>query len=449
MNAHLPQGWLSAQVELNLQINPDQPVEERDYENNSLAASLSFREMPALDVVIVPIAWEGINGFYPAPTSFDYIQRSLEKMYPVSQVIIRTHSNFNYDGPLETSFGWNDLLDEIWLLRSREKAPKGRSYYGVIPPEDSQGRTWLYYGNGIKGNGFVGERAAIGLASSANYGIDGGVIAAHETGHNLGRLHSPCGTTNGVGSYPYSGAAIGNYGLDVTNLVGFSLIPSDYKDIMSYCTPVWVSDYTYAIWMESQENLLTQSPQLPDQPGIMIRAQIDSNGDIQLLPFYSFEGLVEKSHVDGKYRIELIGSEGTLIGRYDLSPLQFGDTTGGLLSALLPLPQEAVSEVRVLTPDQLETRKILHSASAVPAGNVELVEAPGGSLIRWGQPATPALISYTQGDDPSITTLEVDWMGGEYFLDPAALPNGPLQFDILLADQTSPALRVNWTNTQP
>jgi hypothetical protein len=65
----------------------------------------------------------------------------------------------------------------------------------------------------------------------------------HEMGHNFGRYHSPCGTNNGVGFYPYGGAVIGQWGFDIATSTLYN--PGSNFDYMSYCAPEWTSDYTY------------------------------------------------------------------------------------------------------------------------------------------------------------------------------------------------------------
>jgi hypothetical protein len=67
---------------------------------------------------------------------------------------------------------------------------------------------------------------------------------AHEVGHAHGRNHAPCGGAQGVDSkFPYSGGGIGVWGYDINTKTFIN--PSKGKDIMGYCSPEWVSDYTY------------------------------------------------------------------------------------------------------------------------------------------------------------------------------------------------------------
>ncbi|MFV8755649.1 M66 family metalloprotease [Nannocystaceae bacterium ST9] len=77
----------------------------------------------------------------------------------------------------------------------------------------------------------------------------------HELGHNQGRPHSPCGDPDGPDpNYPHDGASIGVYGFNI--LTGQFFGPSNHKDYMSYCDPVWVSDWTWG-WVHEQVRQLT------------------------------------------------------------------------------------------------------------------------------------------------------------------------------------------------
>jgi hypothetical protein len=82
------------------------------------------------------------------------IQPALQQLYPVSQVNITTRSAYNYDGPLETSWGWSDLLQIFRTMRSMEGAPAGQIYFGLIPVE-SNGYSWWPYSEGDQGTGMA------------------------------------------------------------------------------------------------------------------------------------------------------------------------------------------------------------------------------------------------------------------------------------------------------
>src|SRR5262249_19276677 len=73
--------------------------------------------------------------------------------------------------------------------------------------------------------------------------------ALHEIGHSHGRQHAPCGGGNNKDpQFPYADGGVGAWGYDLLNGKLFS--PNDTKDIMGYCEPKWMSDYTYSALLE-------------------------------------------------------------------------------------------------------------------------------------------------------------------------------------------------------
>ncbi|PRQ05984.1 M66 family metalloprotease [Enhygromyxa salina] len=76
----------------------------------------------------------------------------------------------------------------------------------------------------------------------------------HELGHNQGRPHSPCGNPDGPDeNYPHAGSSIGAWGFNVVSFAWYS--PSTRKDYMSYCSPAWVSDWTWGFVHEQVRQL--------------------------------------------------------------------------------------------------------------------------------------------------------------------------------------------------
>ena len=77
--------------------------------------------------------------------------------------------------------------------------------------------------------------------------------AAHEVGHAHGLLHAPCGGAGGPDpNYPtdpaHAQARIGVWGYDqITSVLFDPLVDKGaVKDMMSYCSPTWISDFHYA-----------------------------------------------------------------------------------------------------------------------------------------------------------------------------------------------------------
>jgi hypothetical protein len=72
-------------------------------------------------------------------------------------------------------------------------------------------------------------------------------VMAHEVGHNHGREHAPCAPGNQISgvdaSFPNRTALTDVWGYDSRKQTFFS--PDKTKDIMGYCDPKWISNYTY------------------------------------------------------------------------------------------------------------------------------------------------------------------------------------------------------------
>jgi hypothetical protein len=168
-------------------------------------------------------------------------------MYPVGSVDITMHAPLPWNqciGPDGT--GWDAVIQGVIDLRASENPPKDMYYVAAFEPAPTL--------NGYCSQGCI---LGIGLVEPAPNVVDraafivgyGGQPPAdtlnQELAHSMGRLHAPCGRPQQVDpSFPYKSGGIGVWGYDI--LTQTSVDPqSKVHDFMSYCTPVWVSDYTY------------------------------------------------------------------------------------------------------------------------------------------------------------------------------------------------------------
>ena len=143
--------------------------------------------------------------------------------------------------------GWNTLLQSIMRLRQSDGVADDVYYYGAF--EAASSFSAFCQGGCVTGLSTVAQqpedsyaRASIGVGFS---GDDAAYTMAHEVGHAHGRNHAPCGGAQGTDSkFPYSGGGIGVWGYDMNAKALIS--PTKGKDMMGYCQPEWVSDYTYS-----------------------------------------------------------------------------------------------------------------------------------------------------------------------------------------------------------
>lgn len=194
--------------------------------------------------------------------------------------------------------GWDEALDEIYDLRLKAMPADDVFYFGMLAPADSYD---TYCDNGcVLGYSNVASETDVDSRGSIGVGVfqDGSGVAdawdtlLHELGHALGRDHAPCGISDPTDVDVYwpedalhKNAAIGGYGydFDLTRLVK----PKPSKDVMSYCTPVWISDYTYGGIAERLALIAAQTqPQAAlrsFQPAQFRLARIRRNGDSRWL----------------------------------------------------------------------------------------------------------------------------------------------------------------------
>jgi len=245
---------------------------------------------PTLKVQLVPVQY-GYDGSDRIPdTSDPVIQKFFEgflSMYPVPGVEISLHAPIAWSKKVDAfGSGWDTLLNHITQLRLDENTPEDVYFYGIFQPTTNFG---AYCNQGcVAGLGNLGQspgdnyaRAAIGLA----YGDDESVLTAlHEIGHTHGRNHSPCGGAQGTDpAYPYNGGGIGVWGYNSSTK--HLQDPNQAKDIMGYCYPNWISDFTFYALMQRIKDVNNAKWTFPADKmnRTYDRVQIDQRGGASVL----------------------------------------------------------------------------------------------------------------------------------------------------------------------
>jgi hypothetical protein len=204
------------------------------------------------------------------------------------------------------------------------------------------------YGSGIAGLGWVPDassasfkyRTAIGWDKTAGY-KDGGLfpeVFAHETGHNMGRNHSPCASGSNVPAnpdqnYPYPGGGIGVWGYD--SVANELHSPTVDKDIMGYCTPNWVSDYVYKKILDFRGGtggFLTVGAEDAPRPKalatarecLLVRGIVHEDGRVEMLPSFRTRALPSEGPTTGEYTLECLDQKGASVFSTPLELMEVG-----------------------------------------------------------------------------------------------------------------------------
>lgn len=209
---------------------------------------LGARRSGEMKVHFVPIVHDGLVPDTSAETLQVYA-REVMRQYPATAL------RWDLGEPLvnDQTGIFIDLgltLDQLTALREAEEPPDNVYYYGIVDPATqlseycdggcTTGIAWMLTS---VNDWAVAHRTGVGIG----FGTYGANTFAHELGHNLGRDHAPCGTT-GDPAYPHRGASIGVLGYD--SVGGVLKDPQAFKDLMGYCEPNWISDYTYRAMFE-------------------------------------------------------------------------------------------------------------------------------------------------------------------------------------------------------
>ncbi len=427
-NFILPADWLNGTVELTA-AGPA----------NSQTQTVQFNEVPPLDVKIVPIRYTHTGstrpGFYPAVFEDKFSDWTM-RVYPIPELQVSFfNSGYDFTGNLQSSSEWSRILGEINTLKSTQNGARGQIWFGFVPSVNSSGQ---WFRSGVVGIGYIGSRTSIGLDfGGSNPGT--GTTAAHEFGHNLNRPHAPCGTSGSdwPSDAKYSEARIGEFGVDGIGTGSPSLLdPTRYRDLMSYCGPEWISDWTYTKLYNDQRSRGALLRALSTQ-SILVRAEIDPSGAIEMQPVYLLQATPTDQAGSGDYRVDLLNEQGQIIATYYV-PVLIADEPGisvRSIHAVLPAPSEGLASVRISEVNgPNSSQQPLAGVQIAGAIKPQLTQTADLISLDWGLAGQPALVRYTADGGQSWISLAADLTTGRLEIEPDSLPGGLGYFEVILAD---------------
>jgi len=414
-NVYVPGSLIRPGISLVVEADPDGTVPVRDASRLRFPATGTL----ALNVVTVPRLWlrlvpihqvqHGTTGNV-TPQNQDRWTRDLLAMFPIAEYDIDIRDPFSTDASARTTQGWSTLLLEIALLRMADGS--GRYYYGILSHPG---------GVNIGGLGYVGGRPD---AEPAAIGYDALPYAAgtlaHELGHNFGRLHAPCGGPGGVdAAFPYAGGGIGAHGYDL--FLREPKDPSREKDLMTYCDPEWISDYTYRGVLDFRragDGGTAEFAGTAKEPSLLVWGQIDAGG-AELEPAFQLTTRPVLPTEPGPYRIEGLDAAGAVLFSYSFTPSPVADMKGDVRHFVYAIPArlaqtDRLARLRLVGPGVRAERR---SAGAEPARSAPAtLRRRSGTEVRleWDasrrpmalvrDPATGEVISIARGGGAALRT---------------------------------------------
>ena len=241
-NAQVSGDLMRPGLELVIEIDPDSTLDPSLGVARRIPAegrlAVDVREMPVFDLTIIPFLWtedpdsslvDLVEAMSANPQDHEKLRMTVD-LLPVGETRVTAHA------PVETSSnsGYH-VLSETRAIRAMEG---GTGHWMGMLPDFSD----------------VGGVASAGGKTSAS--VPSGWIIAHELGHNFSLRHAPCGVRGYIDPrFPDPRGRIGAWGYAVRE---GRLVSYRTYDLMSYCSPEWISPYhftkalEYRIWTEGQ-----------------------------------------------------------------------------------------------------------------------------------------------------------------------------------------------------
>ena len=452
-SAILPAGWILPGVRVRVTAIGNNGVQVSQ-EAAPVVASLA-----RIRLVLVPLSTD--DGVAQLPDAA-VIRAALLRVYPYAteNISITTRAALSMPGSSTADSWWSDALGKLEDKRALEDS--GAYYYGFVPKMSSTRAAGLAYIN-LTGNSHD-FTSAIGLDAKAsniasvdpfgNQWPEWLTTLVHELGHNHSLQHVACGgAANAATDYPYVNGDLGPqplYNSDYAGNIG-QLSKAVYgstpmKDVMSYCSGAWFSNYSYARVQQFLEkrstqvtgsNVLAASMSVAQQGYLTISGRITPTG-VALRPAVASSSRVGAvaSGSGQAYTLRVLTASGATID-LPFDAVTVADHGGSAMSHFrvsFANPGE-ISDVQVLANGKalakLE-RPARRSKAAANDATFDATQSGGKLVLTWNAQAEPSAAVLHVAADGRKTVVASDLTGGNASVDVSALPAGG-RFEVSLS----------------
>ena len=280
---------------------------DNSYPVSGTPLALDVRQVNTMKVTFVPVTQPGIVAGNVTEANKNDVVEFARRVYPIDTFDIQLHAPYAHNIAVSSSGydnSWQSLLQAIHAMHTTEGV-QDRYYYGVVKPGYTSGPTGL---------GYLGFPSAIGVDFTTNVGPQTtwySMTMAHEWGHNFNRQHIACGgPANPDPNVPFDPLkTIGSNGFDNHPTQGvFIRKATDMRDLMSYCSPYWTSDYTYKAVLDYRET--HPGPVMkPSENVLLVWGRVGPDG-VVLEPAYEIQAPPSLPTESGPYTLQALDDAG-------------------------------------------------------------------------------------------------------------------------------------------
>lgn len=326
-NVRVPGAIVTPGMEVVIEIDPEETLDPVHGVSGRVPDTgtmpLDVRELPTFDLTLIPYLWadgpdlsvlSSINGITPESD----LMRPTRDLLPVNDFQLTVHP------PVWTSV--DPISDNVSTL-----GPELEVIYAV------EGARGYYMGifSAVGQSGLLG--IAQGIPSFLSFSILNPNVIAHELGHNLNLFHAPCGGAAGPDPFfPYDDGSIGVSGYD---MMSESLVSPQTWDLMSYCEPHWISDYSFtrALVHRMALDAALPPPVAAAAKGLLLWGGLDGDGELTLEPAFVVDAPPKLPDAGGPYTITGESVNGGSLFSLSFAIPEYADAEGGSFAFILPV----------------------------------------------------------------------------------------------------------------
>ncbi len=378
-NAVVPGSVVMPGLEMVVEIDPDQTLDAALGVGTRLPetgrTALDVRSVPPFELTLIPLLWEqnpdrSVLAQTEGLSAESDLFRMTRDLLPVREFRLKVHEPvmISLDPVGEICKG---IRPEIELIYAMEGA-KGH-YMGIIREET----------RGVAGIGQLGGFLSMAILHES--------VIAHELGHNLNLAHAPgCGAFTPDPYYPTEDGSIGAWGYDFVNE---ALVNPATSDLMAYCEPRWISDYSFARALAHRsrsESSPVAAAKATSSRGLMLWGGLNENNELFLEPAFAVSAPPSLPRIEGPYT--LMGED---VHGNNLFSLPFGmpeygcGSKGGAFAFILPVREDWAGRLARIALSGPEGVSILDGEDD-PSATLLLDRATGdvrGILRDWPEAA--------------------------------------------------------------
>ena len=453
-SAALPASWIQPGLQVRV------TAVGNDGTQVSQQATPAVSSAAKIHLVLVPLTTNDGTSVLPDP---EVIRAAMVRVYPYAagDITITKRAALNVGGSSAVDSWWADTLPKIEAARYQEDS--SAFYYGFASQMSASRTAGLaYISDRTTGNS---NPSALGLDATAtrtastdafgNAWPEWLTTMIHEIGHNHALQHVACGSpTNTATDYPYANGDLGaqplynsNYGATIGQLgqpaYASGGATKQMKDVMSYCSGAWFSDYSYARIQQFLENRnsatlrgasVAASVLAAENGYLTISGRITANG-VQLQPAVaSATARSNTANSSATYSLRIVTASGTTINvPFDTMQLADSRTDASHFRVSFANPGD-ISDIDVLANGKVVSKldRSARRAAAAAAASLDVKQTAATLALTWNADVEPYAAVLFVAADGRKTVVASALTGGSASVDIGALPTGG-RFEVSLS----------------